>query len=363
LVRVPRKGRLRAEFRPGAKSRPGAEFRPGGKSRPRRGSVIMAVAAVLVLAALAPAMGFAGLLGEDVGSVSAAVPVRGDDALWLGHAWVDGRRTPADLSSLVSRLRQTGIRDLFVHVGPLSADGSLNPALSPRARWLLTGLHRQLPEIRVQAWLGDVVGPGGLDLASPATRTRALGAGAQVLAEGFDGIQYDLEPVASGNTGYLALLAAAHRLTRARHAVLSVACDQVEPIPFLHVVDRPVFGHPHWWSAGYLRAVAGRVDEVALMTYDTGVPVGAAYSGYVRVETQAALAAVPPDVTVLIGLPAYHDSEPGHTSAETVSAAIRGVRLALGSRPRPRPVGVALYADFSALPADWAAYRSDWARA
>jgi hypothetical protein len=351
------------EDRPQADLRPESKLRPRGRLRPRRGSAIMTVAAVLVVAVLFAVRGFAGLLGEDVGSLPAAVPVRGDDALWLGHAWVDGRRTPADLSTLVSRLRQTGIRDLFVHVGPLSDDGSLNPALSPRARWLLTGLHRQLPEIRVQAWLGDLVGPGGLDLASPATRTRALGAAAQVLAEGFDGVHYDLEPVASGNTGYLALLAAAHRLTRARHAVLSAACDQVEPIPYLHVVDRLVFGHPHWWSAGYLQAVASRVDEVALMTYDTGVPGDAAYGGYVRVETQAALAAVPADVTVLIGLPAYHDSEPGHTSGETVSAAIRGVRLALSAHPRPRPVGVALYADFSARPADWTAYLSDWARA
>jgi hypothetical protein len=214
----------------------------------------------------------------------------------------------------------------------------------------------------VQAWLGDLVGPGGLDLASPATRGRVLGAAAQVLAEGFDGIQYDLEPVPSGEPGYLDLLAATHDLTRARHAVLSVACDQIEPVPGLHGIEQQVFGQPHWWSAGYTRAIASRVDEVALMTYDTGMPVSAAYSGYVRLETQLALGAVPPAVTVLIGLPAFHDREPGHTSAETVSAAIRGVRLALGAHPPPRPVGVALYADFSALPSDWAAYLSDWAQ-
>lgn len=79
-------------------------------------------------------------------------------------------------------------------------------------------------------------------------------------------------------------------------------------------------------------------------------------------ETDLALAAVPRRVAVLIGLPAYHDREPGHTSGETVAAAIRGVRLALGARPPARPFGVALYAGFSARPGDWAAYISGWVR-
>jgi hypothetical protein len=98
------------------------------------------------------------------------------------------------------------------------------------------------------------------------------------------------------------------------------------------------------------------------MTYNTGAPAGPAYSGDVRLETRIALSAVPPHVALLIGLPAYHTSEPGHTGAETVAAAIRGVHLALGAHPPARPIGVALYADFSARPADWAAYLGDWAR-
>lgn len=325
-----------------------------------RRPVVLVIVSLLLLPALMAVAGYVALLGEDIGSPPVTVPVGGNDGLWLGHAWVDGRRTTSDLDSLAARLRDTGIRDLFVHVGPLSDDGSLNPALRPRARWLLTGLHRRLPWVRVQAWLGDVAGPGHLDLARQATRARVMGAAAQVLAEGFDGIHYDLEPVPSGGSGYLELLAATHILTRGRHAVLSVACDQIEPMPHLHTVEQWIFGPPHWWSAGYLHAVADRVDEIALMTYDTAVPTSPAYSGYVRLETRLALAAVPPAVTLLIGLPAYHTGGPGHTSGETVAAALRGVRLALGAHPPRRPIGVALYADFSAIPADWADYLTEW---
>lgn len=316
-------------------------------------------AAVLVLVpALLAMTGFLALAREDTGTLPGTVPVAGHDGLWLGHAWVDGRHTPRDLRALAARLRGTGIRDVFVHVGPLSSDGSLNPALRPRAAWLVTGLHRLLPEVRVQAWMGDLAGPGHLNLADATVRSRVLDAASQVLAQGFGGIHYDIEPVPSGNSDYLKLLTATHALTRAHHAVLSVACPQIEPLPHL---EQLFLGAPHWWSAGYLHSVAGRADEVALMTYGTGVPTRGAYSGYLRRQTQLALAAVPAQVTLLMGLPAYHTHEFGHTSGETVAAAIRGVRLALGAHPAGRPVGVALYADFAATRSDWTAYLAGWA--
>jgi hypothetical protein len=72
---------------------------------------------------------------------------------------------------------------------------------------------------------------------------------------------------------------------------------------------------------------------------------------------------VPLNVDVLIGLPAYHTDDFGHFgNAETVAAAIRGVRLALGSHPSRRPFGVALYVDFAATELDWKSYRDDWCR-
>jgi hypothetical protein len=83
----------------------------------------------------------------------------------------------------------------------------------------------------------------------------------------------------------------------------------------------------------------------------------------VRDETDAALYAVPSDVALLIGVPAFHDAHDlGHSSsAETVAAAIRGVRLALPQgTPTDRAFGVALYVDFAATDADWSAYTEDW---
>jgi hypothetical protein len=138
----------------------------------RRGRAVRRVAWAAGAVALAAVLfcGAAGtaLLAEESGPVSARAHTTGDDALWLGHAWVDGRHGQADPNALVARLKTTGIRDLFVHSGPLSDDGSLDPALRPRARWLTSALHRALPQGRVQAWLGALVGGGHLDLADPA---------------------------------------------------------------------------------------------------------------------------------------------------------------------------------------------------
>lgn len=301
------------------------------------------------------------LAAGDIGTVAPSARSSGHDALWMGHAWVDGRRGQAEVDALAARLRRTGIRDLFVHAGPLSDNGGLDPRLDPRASWLTGQLHRLLPAVRVQAWLGDIVGPGHLNLQDARTRARILASDRQILGDGFDGIHYDLEPVGDGDPGYLALLTASHALLSAEHKTLSAAVDQIEPVSGLRIPEQWIFGRAHWWSSGYLHMVATRVDEVALMTYDTGMQDRASYTGYIRHETRLALAAVPPTVTVLMGAPAYYASSLGHNgSAETVGAALRGIGLAIGPGPVRRPFGVALYADYSATASDWNTYETDW---
>jgi hypothetical protein len=347
-----------------ADTAPRARRAPGRSRRRARSRKFRVIIRALLVFALIPVLLGAGSLTwlavEGSASLPAAIPATGGDGLWLGHAWVDGQETSADLSTLVTRVRQDGIRDLLVHDGPLSANGSLDPRLSPRARWLVSTVHKLLPGVRVQAWLGDLVGPGNLNLDSPATRSRILQSVDQALGDGFDGIHFDMEPVDSGDQGYLDLLAATHRLTRERHKILSIAAEQVEPLSGLSVPAGIIAGQSHYWSASYLSALARHVDEVALMTYNTAMPFGATYSGFVRLETGIALRAMPPGVHLLIGLPAYPTALPAHTGAETVADGIRGVRLALGSSSQPRSIGVAMYADFTATRADWTAYAADW---
>lgn len=280
---------------------------------------------------------------------------RNQDALWLGHAWVDGRKTAADVTALAQRLQGTGIRDLYVHAGPLEHDGSLPLAkVSPKARWFVDAVRAAAPGVRVQAWLGDVVQPGkdpGMNLDDAAVRRRVVESASAVLQQGFQGIHYDFEPVRSGSAGYLAVLDE----TRALGTTLSVAAAQIDPLWYLHAI--PV---DKWWSQDYFRQVAERVNQIAVMSYDTALPLESLYGGYVAKQTKLALEVTPPTTDLLMGLPAYWENNAVHWGdAETVSAAVRGARLGLGDSPRQN-FGLALYVDFAATDEHWAAYRDGW---
>ena len=334
----------------------------GHKPPPRRPAVrrLRRAAAVLALVLLLPVLtaGIA-LRLEYAGDPDAAGRTRGRDAVWLGHAWVDGRRDTADLTALLRKVRGTGIRDLYVHTGPLEHDGSLDAALYPRSSWLIREAHRALPGVRVQAWLGDIVsheGSPGVRTDDPATRSRIRDSAAQVLDAGFDGVHFDLEPMRSGDQGFLALLGATHEMTAARGVPLSVATHQIDPLPSAHsAFDK-------YWSQRYFGAVARLVDQVAVMAYDSWMPLESLFGGSVAHQTALALEVVPAGVDLLIGLPAYHTHTAGHhPSAETVTAAVRGARLGLARQAHDRErFGLALYVDFAATEKDWAAYRTSW---
>jgi hypothetical protein len=326
----------------------------------RRTLLALALLLVLPLLAMQVTLRF-----NYAGDTAEGTYTRDRDAIWLGHAWVDGRKTDADVTALAERLKDTGIRDLYVHAGPLEHDGTLPKSLYPRAGWLVKTVHRSLPHVRVQAWLGDVLateGPTGMRLTEADTRDHVVASARQILDAGFQGAHFDLEPLHSGDQDYLHLLDRLHRVTADHDAVLSVAAHQIDPLPGFHSFWGTVTGHPKWWSQAYFGQVARRVDQIAVMSYDTMQPLESTYGGYVAQQTSLALEATPPGTDLLMGLPFYHENRFGHWAhAETVPGAVRGVRLGLSRTDADRKnFGVALYVDFAATEADWRAYEEDW---
>jgi hypothetical protein len=317
--------------------------------------------ALLGLVAAFLAAGWTALLISNSGTPSRAARGSGHDAEWLGHAWVDGRKTQSDVNALAAQLRDTGIRDLLVHAGPFRDDGTLDPGLRPQAGWLISSLHAALPGVRVQAWLGAHPVPEQLHLDSASTRASLQAAVGQVLDDGFDGVHLDFEPVRDGDGDLVSLLRAMHELTKQRHVILSISASHVGPLPGMAAGLALLPGQFALWSGAYLHTLAEQVDQVALMAYDTWTLTSATYGGYVRRAVAIALAEVPREVALLIGVPAYHEDNLGHhRDAETVAAAIHGIRLALGAHPPQREFGVAIYVDFAATDGDWSSYRRDW---
>ncbi|MEV6288237.1 hypothetical protein [Kribbella sp. NPDC051770] len=333
----------------------------------RRRRVITVLLLVALLAIPLPLSAYAvSLRLHYTGDPAPRALTRGRDAVWLGHAWVDGRKTTADVTALAERLATTGVRDLYVHAGPLEHDGSLAVTkVSPTARWFTDAMGEAAPGVRVQAWLGDIVQPAknpGMDLEDPAVRDRVTASSAAVLDQGFDGIHFDFEPVHSGSAGFLAVLDQVHRLAAERGVPLSVAAAQIDPLWSLNSVALAVADEGKWWSQDYFAEVARRVEQIAVMSYDTAMPLESLYGGYVAKQTRLALEVTPAHVDLLMGLPAYWEDNFSHRGrAETVEAAVRGARLGLGTNPKQN-FGLAIYVDFTATEAHWTAYRTGWVK-
>ncbi|GHG27737.1 membrane protein [Streptomyces zaomyceticus] len=320
---------------------------------------------LVLLLVVPPLFGALALRVSYAGDVREDARTRSKDAIWLGHAWVDGRKKDADLAAFAARIKGTGIRDLYVHAGPLEHDGTLPAARYPRAKWLIDAVHRTMPGIRVQAWLGDVLvteGTDGLRLDRAESRAAVVTSARQILNVGFDGVHFDLEPLLSDDADYLSLLDDLRELTRVRRAQLSIAAHQIDPLPGAHSVNGALSGREKWWSQEFFGQVARRVDQIAVMSYDTWMPLESLYGGYVAQQTSLALEVTPESTDLLMGLPFFHEDDLGHhENAETVEAAVRGVRLGLGrTDPDRERFGVALYVDFAAEEGDWAAYRAGW---
>jgi hypothetical protein len=356
------------EPEPGPKAGPaateGAQPPPVRKRLRRTCRIVLAVLLVLLVPLLTAETA---LRVNYMGDPADGTHTRDRDAIWLGHAWVDGRKKDADLTALARELRTTGIRDLYVHTGPMEHDGTLPKSRYPKARWLLDAVHRELPGVRVQAFLGDVLAtesPDGMRLEQAATRAAVVDSARQVLDTGYDGVHLDLEPLHSGDRDYLSLLDDVRTVTRARDAQLSVAAHQIDPLPGFHSFWGTVAGHPKWWSQEFFGRVARRVDQIAVMSYDTMQPLESLYGGYVAQQTSLALEVTPPTTHLLMGLPFYHENRFGHWNhAETVAAAVHGVRLGLSRTDADRErFGVAAYIDFAATEEDWASYRDGWVR-
>jgi hypothetical protein len=183
-----------------------------------------ALGALVLVAAVIVFAPFGYLVAIGSGQPSATIAARGGDGLWIGHMWVDGREDEVNVAELAATVEADGIKDVFVHDGPLNDDGTLPVQLDPKAAWFVATFHKLAPGVRVQAWLGQEIGtgPGVLNLADKATQARIVASVNYALdVQGFDGVHFDLEPVPSGNWGYVQLLEQVHSVTSRQHKYLS----------------------------------------------------------------------------------------------------------------------------------------------
>lgn len=290
----------------------------------------------------------------------------GTNALWLPHTWVGDAHSWADYAQLAEVLHSNQISDAYFHSGPIDGDGGIPADRYEHAPQLLALMHRFAPGVRIQAYTGQVLTRAGgrLDLHSVTVRNRILTTARTLLDVGFGGIHYDIEPVAAGDADFLDLLQRTHDLTRAHHAILSVSIPKLEPLPNGAEAVNGMLSHIGLLlpvtTANFFQAIADRVDQVAVMVYDTPLP-GAPLIGVVYAwETAQVLRLIGDKTTIFISIPSYEEGP--HLSGENLRTAIRGARRGIDSlsgKPS-RPYGLALFAEWTMSDNEWGIWQKDW---
>jgi hypothetical protein len=285
---------------------------------------------------------------------------RGLNGLWAGHKWFTGvsvrRNEPvseADLDTFAETLARHGIRYVFIHVGPVLPDGTIEDSPSP----LLGRLMARNPEVVFLAWLGALTGK--LDLEDPQWLERFLETAERIMTAGFDGVHLNFEPLMDHHPGYVELLAAL-RQRLGPEAVISHATHRCGPFGIsIGPMDR------HFWSGEFYRQTMSHTDQTVLMGYVTHLNTAEHYLAFLGHQTRllVRLASAYPGHQVLIGIPSYEEGSPASDPrVENVANGALGVRRGLEKEGLGNGAftGVAVYAHWVTDQRDWEDFRHFW---
>ena len=290
---------------------------------------------------------------------------RGENGMWLTHAWMgddtwfaetgktdvdrERFRGPAGFAGLAALIERHRIRDLFPHLCPAQPDATVMPVDDEQVERLLDAL----PGRRVLPWVGGIfdvnVYPG-----ETRWRTRFVRSAVELLTRHprLGGLHLNVEPLPSGNPGYLDLLGEL-RAAMPASSLLSVAA--YPPPTMLHP-----FEDVHWDEA-YYRRVAAAAGQVVPMMYDTAIRFRMMYRDLMAAWVREVLAWSEGTPT-LLGLPAYDDAGSGYhdPSVENLEEALWGIHDGLAAiEPIPDAYrGIALYSDWEMTDPEWETLRT-----
>jgi hypothetical protein len=291
---------------------------------------------------------------------------QGKNAVWVGVEWVSEPHSREEIVALANYLDEHQIRYIFVFVSYPQADGNFASSFAHASRFTQT-LKETQSELTVLAWIGlplqQPQGPiwGYVDLSSEVVRHKVVALSTYLVRlAGFDGVHLDPEPVPSGDANLLALLEEINPAIGPK-ATLSVAARRIWPVfsdlPW-PLVDRIA------WRPSYYRKIAERVDQIAVMTYDSGLPTPWLYRQFVCFEViELSRALDGTGVELLIGIPTSEERTRTHQPwSENIVSGLRGVLDGLNdAQTRPEVIsGIALYPYWEMDEQEWKAYASLW---
>lgn len=283
---------------------------------------------------------------------------RGTNAVWLGVEWVNEPHGADEVVALVDDLDHRQIRTVFAYASYRKPDGQFNPTYAHAAEFIRS-LKATQPGLNVQAWIGLPL--RYVNLGDATVRAEIAAFCAMLVREGkFDGVHLDPEPISSDDAAVLALLDDV-RGALGPEPTLSIATPRIRPI--LPDAPWPLVGRVAW-SAGYYRQVAERADQIAVMTYDSTLPVAPLYRLWMRFQViEVSRAVEDMGVQLFFGIPTSEEETKTHRpDAENVTSGLQGLVEGLNdAEARPAVVtGAAIYPHWETDEAEWAVYESLW---
>lgn len=294
---------------------------------------------------------------------------KGHNAVWIGHKWVAQDMSDEEIYKLVASLKAHEIDMVFMHVGPINADGTIEPGVYKFALDFLDRARSFSGGIKYQAWLGQL--RGKINLNDEKVRHNLTNQ-VMVLSEfvSFDGIHFDIEPVWDGDSDFIKLLEES-KAAMAEGKKLSVALPELIP-EVLIWYSQNLRDYRNYNSEVNYRNVAKYADQIVAMIYDTSIKSPWLYKWLVSEQT-IRLSQLLEGKELFIGLPAYDyfddefiDQEVAKdwfdSEIENVENGLFGVIKGLNNSRSEEEnfAGVAIYPYWQIDDAEWAIYDELW---
>ena len=276
-------------------------------------------------------------------------------AVWMGVTWSMDAHSASELTLLADDLMSQKVDTAFVYVSYLRADDRFNPTYDHAAEFLKQ-MRASTPAINWLAWVGvpiSIITPDGTvvsnRLEDPDIRAQIAEFAAFTVTDlGFEGVHLNAELIPNDDPAFLSTLDMIRQILP-EDAIFSTTAHALRsPNPITSI---PYPDVPHHWTLAYLHEVSARVDQVALMAYDSGLPFPRDYRHWVAYQTQASPTALADlDTELYIGLPTSEEWTLSHqTQAETLAQALAGFRESY----TPRISGIALYPYWDTTTDEW----------
>lgn len=284
---------------------------------------------------------------------------KGNNALWLGHEWVGDEKSDIEIQNLISKLQKHQIKTVFVHVGPLKSDGSIDPETYEHAVNFVEKAKLYGPDISYQAWMGQI--RSKIDLAEAHVRHNvAKQSFIMTWMVGFDGVHFDIEPVWDKDENFILMLKESRELIGDDY-LISVALAEFIPRSFVWLTQK-IHKFENYNTEVNYKNVAKYSDQIVVMVYDTGFDKVWKYEWLVK-EQAIWVTRLFKDKQVFIGIPCYEEVKKGFDPlVENVESGLNGLIRGLNNtRSRESSFeGVAIYPHWEMSESEWETFDRLW---